>query len=186
MSDPTGVAPPLPTLLRSTAVTPTDHGQIVVLVAWLCFTAGILLSLMRLYIRWPLSALAGKDDLTYAISTLFAIIQTAITIHAVTKGFGRTELELSPAQALAAAKVSRFIPPHWRSQHALLSDDEISVFIYASRCLYLHINLIVPNDPFIRMADLSILLISLSTLPISYTSSPSGPASSQYPSSSVA
>ena len=109
MSDSTDVAPPLPTLLLSTAVTPTDHGQIVVLVAWLCFTAGILLSMVRLYIRWPLNALAGKDDLTYAISTVFAIVQTAITINAVGKGFGRIQRELNPAQVVAAAKVSRVV-----------------------------------------------------------------------------
>lgn len=106
MSSPTGAPPPIPTLQLSTAVTATDHGQIVVLIAWLCFTAGILLSLVRVYIRWPLSALAGKDDATYAVSALFAIIQTAITINAVSKGFGRTESELDGTQVVNAAKVS--------------------------------------------------------------------------------
>ena len=107
MSSATGVPPPLPTLQLSTAVTATDHGQIVVLVAWLCFTAGILLSLVRVYIRWPLNALAGKDDATYAVSAILAIIQTAITIDAVSNGFGRTESELDGTQAVDAAKVSR-------------------------------------------------------------------------------
>lgn len=108
MSSATDAASPLPTLQLSTAVTATDHGQIVVLVAWLCFTAGILLSLVRVYIRWPLNALAGKDDAAYAVSALFAIVQTAITIDAVKKGFGRTESALQSAQAVDAAKVSSF------------------------------------------------------------------------------
>ena len=107
MSSAADVPPPKPTLQVSTAVTATDHGQIVVLVAWLCFTAGLLLSLVRVYIRWPLNALAGKDDGAYAVSAIFAIIQTAITINAVSNGFGRTESELSDTQVVDAAKVSR-------------------------------------------------------------------------------
>ena len=107
MSSATDVPPPKPTLQLSTAVTATDHGQIVVLVAWLCFTAGVLLSLVRVYIRWPLNALAGKDDGAYAVSAILAIIQTAITINAVKNGFGRTESELSGTQVVDAAKVSR-------------------------------------------------------------------------------
>jgi hypothetical protein len=106
MSSATNVAPPIPTLQSSTAVTPTDHGQIIVLVAWLCFTAGVLLSLVRVYIRWPLNALAGKDDAAYAVSALCAIVQTAITINAVSKGLGRTEAELEEVQMIDAAKVS--------------------------------------------------------------------------------
>lgn len=111
MSSATDVPPPKPTLQLSTAVTATDHGQIVVLVAWLCFTAGVLLSLVRVYIRWPLNALAGKDDVAYAVSALLAIIQTAITINAVNNGFGRTESELGGSQVVDAAKVSRSQDP---------------------------------------------------------------------------
>jgi hypothetical protein len=110
MSSATDVVPSIPTLQFSTAVTPTDHGQIIVLVAWLCFTAGILLSLVRVYIRWPLNALAGKDDAAYAVSALVAIIQTAITIDAVSKGLGRTDLELEERQVVDAAKVSYHQP----------------------------------------------------------------------------
>ena len=98
--------PPIPTLQLSTAVTATDHGQIIVLVAWLCFTAGILLSLVRLYIRWPLNRLAGKDDVTYAVSALFAIVQPSIVINAVSGGLGRTDSELERKQVIDAAKVS--------------------------------------------------------------------------------
>ncbi|KAL1590036.1 hypothetical protein WHR41_01444 [Cladosporium halotolerans] len=94
----------VPTLQVSTAVTDTDHGQIVVLAAWLCFTAGVLLSAVRVYIRWPLNALAGKDDYAYAISFLLAIVQTAVTVNAVKNGFGRTESELDGRQAIDAAK----------------------------------------------------------------------------------
>ena len=111
MSSATDVPPPKPTLELSTAVTATDHGQIVVLVAWLCFTAGLLLSLVRVYIRWPLNALAGKDDGAYAVSAILAIIQTAITINAVSNGFGRTESELSDTQVAYAAKVSHSPKP---------------------------------------------------------------------------
>lgn len=105
MSSPTDSAPPIPTLQHSTAVTPTDHGQIIALVAWLCFTAGVLLSLVRVYIRWPLSMLAGKDDITYAVSAMFAIAQTAVVINAVSKGLGQSESELKGKQMVDAAKV---------------------------------------------------------------------------------
>jgi hypothetical protein len=118
MASATDVPPPKPTLQLSTAITETDHGQIVVLVAWLCFTAGVLLSMVRVYIRWPLNALAGKDDAAYAVSALLAIIQTAITIKAVNNGFGRTASELSSTQVVDIAKVSH--PP------SFLKDERFS------------------------------------------------------------
>lgn len=96
----------IPKLQVSDAVTATDHGKLVVLAAWLCLTAGILLSAARVYIRWPLNALAGKDDVIYAAAMALAIVQTAITLHAVENGFGRTETELSRHQSIYAAKVS--------------------------------------------------------------------------------
>lgn len=107
MSSATDATPSILPLRLSTAVTATDHGQIIALVAWLCFTAGMLLSLVRLYIRWPLNRLAGKDDVTYAVSALFAVLQSAITINAVSKGLGQTESELEKGQVLDAAKVSQ-------------------------------------------------------------------------------
>ena len=135
MSSATDVPPPKPTLQLSTAVTATDHGQIVVLVAWLCFTAGLLLSLVRVYIRWPLNALAGKDDCAYAVSAILAIIQTAITINAVSNGFGRTESELSETQVVDAAKVGRLPGPpreerffHSRGQSALYQRQSLISF----------------------------------------------------------
>lgn len=109
---------PLPTLLVSSAVTPTDHGKVVVLAAWICFTAGVLLSVARAYIRWPLDRLAGKDDAVYAVATVLAIIQTAVTINAVDRGFGKTEIDLSPAIATSVAKVS--IPRIIKSFDALI------------------------------------------------------------------
>lgn len=101
---------PIPKLQVSNAVTATDHGKLVVLAAWLCLTAGILLSAARVYIRWPLNALAGKDDVIYAVATALAIVQTAVTLHAVENGFGRTEAELSEQQSTYAAKVSQLLP----------------------------------------------------------------------------
>jgi hypothetical protein len=124
--------PPIPTLQLSTAVTATDHGQIIALVAWLCFTAGILLSLVRLYIRWPLNRLAGKDDVTYAVSVLFAIVQTAITINAVSKGLGRTESELEGKQVIDAAKVSLVERVRWQSLVAWRLLDDLQVLASAS------------------------------------------------------
>lgn len=93
-------------LQKSTAITATDHGQIVALAAWLCFTAGVLLSAVRVYVRWPLTALAGKDDIAYAVSMLFAIVQTAMTLDEVRKGFGKIEADLEEQQIVSIAKVS--------------------------------------------------------------------------------
>jgi len=125
MSSATEASPPLSTLQLSTAVTATDHGQIVVLVAWLSFTAGILLSFVRVYIRWPLNALAGKDDATYAVSFLLATIQTAITINAVSKGFGRMESDLDVTQVINAAKVGP--SPGYSCMHTLLQATAIRI-----------------------------------------------------------
>lgn len=95
----------MPTLLVSDAVTPTDHGKIVVLVGWLCMIAGVLCTLARLQIRWPLPALAGRDDYTCAVAACLAIVQTAVTFHAVDDGFGKTEGDLSPRQTVNVEKV---------------------------------------------------------------------------------
>lgn len=111
----TNYMPPKPILEVSTAITEIDHGPIVVLVAWLCFTAGILLSVVRAYIRWPLHALAGKDDIAYAVSTVFAIVQTAITLRAVRLGFGEKESELDPRQVSDIERVSAIPSPKCES-----------------------------------------------------------------------
>ena len=110
MADQSQPAPPKPTLQVSTAITATDHGQIVVLAGWLCLTIGTLLSIARVYVRWPLNVLAGKDDIAYAVSFLLAAIQTAVTIDAVRRGFGRVERELEDWQVARISKVSVFCP----------------------------------------------------------------------------
>lgn len=83
MADQPQPAPAKPTLQVTTAITATDHGQIVVLAGWLCLAIGTVLSMARVYVRWPLNVLAGKDDITYAVSFLLAVIQSAVTIDAV-------------------------------------------------------------------------------------------------------
>jgi hypothetical protein len=106
MADQSQPAPPKPTLRVSTAITATDHGQIVVLAGWLCLSIGTLLSMARIYVRWPLNVLAGKDDIAYAVSFFFAVIQTAVTIDAVGRGFGKVERELDDGQVARISKVS--------------------------------------------------------------------------------
>lgn len=106
MADQTPTVLPKPTLQTSTAITPTDHEQIVALASWLCMAIGVLLSMARLYVRWPLNVLAGKDDIAYTIAILFAIAQTAIMVNAVRKGFGKVESELHEWQVLSNLKVS--------------------------------------------------------------------------------
>lgn len=116
MADETQAAPPRPTLQVSTAINPTDHGQVVVLAGWICLLIGIVLSAVRVYVRWPLNALAGKDDIAYTTAFLLAIIQTAITLDAVKKSFGRVEIELEESQAAHTAKVSTMserMRPEW-------------------------------------------------------------------------
>lgn len=108
MADQSQPAPSKPTLQVSTAITATDHGQIVVLAGWLCLAIGTLLSMARIYVRWPLNVLAGKDDTAYAISFFFAVVQTAVTIDAVGRGFGRVERELQDWQVARISKVSCF------------------------------------------------------------------------------
>jgi hypothetical protein len=97
---------PKPTLQASTAITATDHGQIVVLASCICLAIGILLSIARVYVRWPLNVMAGKDDLAYAVAMCLATAQTAITINAVQRGFGKVESELSEWQVVNTSKVS--------------------------------------------------------------------------------
>lgn len=62
----------------------------------------------RIYVRWPLNVLAGKDDIAYAVSFFLAVVQTAVTIDAVGRGFGKVERELKDWQVARISKVSRF------------------------------------------------------------------------------
>lgn len=155
MADETQAAPPKPTLQVSTAINATDHGQVVVLAGWICLLIGIVLSAVRVYVRWPLNALAGKDDIAYTIAFLLAIIQTAITLDAVKNSFGRVETELEESQTAHTARVSTVsicTRPEWTA-------------------LLLKILLIC------RLTDCP-LRSRLSMQQILYSSYPSGPASS--------
>ena len=50
--------------------------------------------------------MAGKDDLAYAVAMCLATVQTAITINAVQRGFGKVGSELSEWQVVNTSKVS--------------------------------------------------------------------------------
>jgi hypothetical protein len=106
MADSTGTGNAVPTLEVSTAITATNHGQIVVVFAWLSFTAGVMISAVRMQVRWPSNSIAGKDDLACAVSTVTAFVQTAVILNTVRNGFGRTGTDLGDAQAMRIAKVS--------------------------------------------------------------------------------
>jgi hypothetical protein len=106
MADSTGTGNIVPTLEVSTAITATNHGQIVVVLAWLSFTAGVMISAVRMQVRWSSNSIAGKDDLACAVSTVIAVVQTAVILNTVRNGFGRTGTDLGDAQAMGIAKVS--------------------------------------------------------------------------------
>ncbi|KAK4554438.1 hypothetical protein LTR86_008646 [Recurvomyces mirabilis] len=101
MADPSA---PIPTLTVSTAVTPTDHSALITLAGWLCMVAGVLCSLTRLHIRWPLRSLAGSDDVTCGVATVLAIIQTAITLQAAKHGLGVTGQGLTASREVGVEK----------------------------------------------------------------------------------
>ena len=106
MADSIEASNAVPPLEISNAITASDHGQLVVLFAWLSFTAGVLISAVRVQIRWPSNSTAGKDDLACAISTGVAFVQTAIVLNTVRNGFGRIASDLDDVQATKIAKVS--------------------------------------------------------------------------------
>lgn len=112
MADQTQAVLPRPTLQTSTAITATDHGQIVVLASLLCVAIGVLLSIARVYIRWPLNVLAGKDDIAYAVAMVTAAVQTAVTVSAVQRGFGKVDSDLSEWQMISTSKVSPTLFPN--------------------------------------------------------------------------
>ena len=51
-----------PQLDMSTAITDSNHGIVVTVVAWICFVASVLFFAARMRIRWPLKSLFGQDD----------------------------------------------------------------------------------------------------------------------------
>lgn len=57
-----------PSLLMSTAVTDSDHGIVVTVVAWLCLAASVIFLGARIHIRWPLGELFGRDDAACTVS----------------------------------------------------------------------------------------------------------------------
>jgi hypothetical protein len=106
MTDYAGTGNTVPTLEVSTAITTTDHGQIVVVFAWLSFTAGVMISAVRMQVRWPSNSRAGKDDIACAVSTMVAFVQTAIVLNTIRNGLGRIGTDLGAEQAMRIAKVS--------------------------------------------------------------------------------
>ncbi|KAK5118989.1 hypothetical protein LTR62_000200 [Meristemomyces frigidus] len=104
MSDP---APPAHTLTVTAAVTPTDHAALITLACWLCLVAGVLCTMMRVHLRWPLRSLAGADDILCGVTTLLAIVQTSIVLRAAARdGLGRTANELSQSENDKIGKVN--------------------------------------------------------------------------------
>ncbi|KAK4896489.1 hypothetical protein LTR27_005705 [Elasticomyces elasticus] len=102
MADPAAF---VPTLIVSTAVTDTNHAKIVTVAGWLCMVAGVLCTLARIQIRWPLRSLVGWDDALCFVATLVAVIQTTIVLRLAETGFGRTENELRQSQSQNVAKL---------------------------------------------------------------------------------
>lgn len=105
MADSTAAGDAVPTLEVSNAITASDQGQMVVVFAWLSFTAGVMISAVRMQVRWPSNSRAGKDDLACAVSTMVAFVQTAVVLNTIRNGFGRIGTDLGDGQAMVIAKV---------------------------------------------------------------------------------
>lgn len=71
-------------VLPSQAVTPSDHGAVVKVVATFCTTMAMIFFLARLWVRWPWRELFGKDDWTVVfanVRNIRAFIRTLTLAH---------------------------------------------------------------------------------------------------------
>ncbi|GME27472.1 hypothetical protein AC579_7044 [Neofusicoccum parvum] len=119
-------ASPLPTLASSNVITPDDHGAYVTITASLMLVSMVLLTGLRLSIRYPFTQLFGLDDaaivisavpsptiaeprrttnFTHALRQICAIAQTVAILEAVKAGLGRHVLSLSDDMRETAQKV---------------------------------------------------------------------------------
>lgn len=122
-------ASPLPTLASSNVITPNNHGAYVTITALLMLVSMVLLTGLRLSIRFPFRQLFGIDDtaivisavksrqslsrstpinqhFTHAIRQICATAQTGVTIQAVKFGLGRHAFDLTDYQRDTAQKVA--------------------------------------------------------------------------------
>ncbi|GME62427.1 hypothetical protein AC579_7044 [Neofusicoccum parvum] len=98
-------ASPLPTLASSNVITPDNHGAYVTITASLMLVSMVLLTGLRLSIRYPFTQLFGLDDAAIVISAICAIAQTVAILEAVKAGLGRHVLSLSDDMRETAQKV---------------------------------------------------------------------------------
>lgn len=75
-----------PQLDMSTAITDSNHGIVVTVVAWICFVASLLFFAARMRIRWPLKSLFGQDDAAC----------TAAMVGHLSPGVGEQQLNANP------------------------------------------------------------------------------------------
>lgn len=77
-------------------VTPDDHSAWIIIAAALGLSSSLVFGAIRIFVRQTISPQYGLDDITLAISTVLAIIQSAVVLGACSEGLGKSLRLLSP------------------------------------------------------------------------------------------
>ncbi|KAK5724370.1 hypothetical protein LTR15_004415 [Elasticomyces elasticus] len=81
-------------VVSSTAVNDKDQGALLTVALAFCTSCSFVFLIVRLIIRQPLSVLFGRDDAAAAFATLIGLVQSMVTLHAVSRGLGRRDEDL--------------------------------------------------------------------------------------------
>lgn len=87
------------------ANTPEDRGGWAVIASGVGLVFILLFASLRLYTRYPLRSRLLYDDLAIIISTVAAIIQSALVIAAVSQGLGKSTTILEPSERVPTEQV---------------------------------------------------------------------------------
>jgi hypothetical protein len=87
------------------ANTPEDRGGWAVIASGVGLVFILMFASLRLYTRYPFRSRLLYDDLAIIVSTVVAIIQSALVIAAVSQGLGKSTTILATSERVPTEKV---------------------------------------------------------------------------------
>lgn len=99
----------LPEGPRNFITTSQDHGGIALTICTLMATWVVLCFVVRMYMRATVSGPFGLDDIVCSVATVFGVIQMIVSASAISFGFGKALVLLTPEQIGAAEKAVYYI-----------------------------------------------------------------------------
>ncbi|KAL8809619.1 MAG: hypothetical protein Q9200_003254 [Gallowayella weberi] len=90
------------------AVTPAQHGALVLITNGFCLCLILIFTIIRVFARLFINPPFDRDDILMGIATLLGMVYSALLFSLVSKGFGKAQNLLSPTALGSVQKVIRW------------------------------------------------------------------------------